>query len=90
MMIQGNPTGELISHYNMSKDNIALLLFMKGINDVLRKDDIKIIINISYIHYEFLDILKKYKIKYDYVGLHWFSEMGNLYDFGSTHRNIID
>lgn len=91
-MILGNGTftGENINHYNLSSENRSRLLFIKGICDALKENNIKTIINISYIHFGFLEILKKYNINYDIVGFHWYSDMGNIYEVADNKKNVIN
>ena len=81
--------GDKRSHYKMDNRSI---MYYKGFAEItkLYLPNKKLIINISYIHWGFLELLEDLSFDYDLIGLHWYSDMGNVYDFGKESLNIID
>lgn len=80
--------GTEISHYNVEKTQVVMPYF-RGVCEAIHKEDIssKIIINNGWIHYGFFQLLNSYKVPYDIIGCHWYSDMGNIKD---VNNNYVD
>lgn len=66
------------SHYDINKleNTVAKIgAFIDGAKSI--KSDLKVSLSFSWIHYGFLDVLEDHKVKYDIIGLHWYSNMGD-------------
>jgi len=73
------PSGDKKEHYeiNRAKKSIALL---KGLADGIHAADPKAkrIIDATWVHFGFLELLSLNNVDYDIVGWHWYSDMGSI------------
>lgn len=72
--------GDKASDYNLPKFSL-LAAFLRGMNEGIKSADPEartIINNSGWLHYGYFQLLKDYKVNYDILGLHWYSDMGDL------------
>lgn len=83
--------GDKTAHFDTEKSK-TLVQYIKGICQGIRSSDknIKLIVNIGWVHYGFLQILVNNGVKFDRVGYHWYSDMGNIEEAGAGFGNVID
>jgi hypothetical protein len=79
MWKHGVPDGSEPGFYEKSRYQKALAM-LRGLSDGVRAVDnnAMTIINATYLHYGFLDLLMKDGLQFDVVGWHWYSDMGDL------------
>ncbi|MBE9585873.1 glycosyl hydrolase 53 family protein [Mucilaginibacter sp. JRF] len=79
MMNKGNPRGTKAADFNLPKAE-RLITAIKGFIDGFKsvKPTAKTTLSVSYIHYYYLQLLQDYKVNYDIIGAHWYSNMGNI------------
>ncbi|HWV71205.1 MAG TPA: glycosyl hydrolase [Pseudosphingobacterium sp.] len=72
-------SGAEVSHYDIRKFKIAAA-YLKGMDDGIKsKDpDAKTVIDVGWMHYQFLLMLQKHGVRFDIVGYHWYDEMETL------------
>lgn len=84
-------SGQSINHYDLDiiKKYAA---FYQGFIKALKifHPNNKIVVNFAFTHWGFLNYLEQLNFPYDVIGLHWYSNMGNLYSYGKEGVNIID
>lgn len=83
--------GQNIKHFNNKKLN-KYLEFYRGFLDAARINGIdkKVIFNFSYTHWGILETVEKSNFEYDIIGLHWYSNMGDLYNFKNKDISILN
>ncbi|NCD72406.1 glycosyl hydrolase [Mucilaginibacter agri] len=83
--------GSKRSHYNTTKlENTITKIgaFIDGAKSV--KPDLKVSLSFSWLHYGFLDVLEDHKVKYDIIGLHWYSNMGDPTNVKPPYGNYFN
>lgn len=70
--------GSSSSHYDQAKFKV-LAAFLKGMNEGIKANDkgAKTIINATWKHYAYLQMLENEGINFDVVGYNWYSNMGS-------------
>ena len=83
--------GNEIAHYDTPKGK-NVVPYIKGICQGIKQQDktAKTIVNINWVHYGFLQLLENADVKFDRVGYHWYSDMGNMQTSGAGFGNVID
>lgn len=83
--------GDIINHYDPAKPK-KVMPYFKGVCEAIKKADpnAKIIINEGWVHYGFFDLLKMYKVKYDIIGYHAYSDMGDVNRARKNFGNVLD
>ena len=84
-------SGQSIDHYNTDIiDQYAS--FYKGFIVAANSTGInkKVIVNIGYVHWGYLVYLEQLNFPYDVIGLHWYSNMGNLFSFKEKKINVLN
>lgn len=89
--IAGQVHGNLPVYFDTPKAKV-IAPYLKGVCEAIRKEDrsAKIIINFTWVHYGFLHKLVQAKVPFDRVGIHWYSDMGDLQKAGAGFGNVID
>jgi hypothetical protein len=83
--------GNHIQHFDSLKVKLAMPYF-KGVCDAIKKKSpiYKIIINETWVHYGFFEYLKLYKVNYDIIGYHAYSDMGDVNKATRGFGNVIN
>ncbi|MEG1887244.1 MAG: glycosyl hydrolase 53 family protein [Oscillospiraceae bacterium] len=69
----------LVDNFDMKKCECALHKISSAIEGLKEGNPLcKAVINISYMHFGFLDYLKQHDVHWDIVGLDWYSDMGRI------------
>lgn len=78
-LIYYGKSGAEVSHYDIKKFKVAAA-YLKGMDDGIKsKDpDAKTIIDVGWMHYQFLLMLQRHGVRFDIVGYHWYDEMETL------------
>ncbi|MEH6307484.1 glycosyl hydrolase [Olivibacter sp. CPCC 100613] len=71
-----NKSGKIVEHYDQKKFKI-IAAHLKGMDEGIKAvdKDAKTMINASWMHYKYLQMLEQYGINYDIVAYHWYSDM---------------
>ncbi|WP_157634629.1 glycosyl hydrolase [Spirosoma panaciterrae] len=71
---------------------VYVMAYFKGVCDGIKQEDksARLIINHTWIHWGFLELLKQYKVNYDIVGCHWYSDMADLQNAGGSFGNVTN
>ena len=71
-----NKSGKIAEHYDPKKFKI-IAAHLKGMDEGIKAidKDAKTMINASWMHYKYLQMLEQYGINYDIVAYHWYSDM---------------
>lgn len=72
--------GDKTTDYNLQQFKL-LAAFFKGMNEGIKAVDPTaqtIIDNSGWLHYGYFQLLREYNVPYDILGLHWYSDMGDL------------
>lgn len=82
--------GRKASHYQTTLIGKQMWL-LAGIVDGLKskKPSLKVSMSLTWVHWYYLDILKRYKINYDIIGYHWYSNMGNITNVTPPYGDIL-
>jgi hypothetical protein len=78
------------SHYDPEKTKL-LMICLKGFTDGIKSvnPSKKIILSLGWIHFNYLHQLQNYDIKFDIIGYHWYSNMGDI-TIHKNYGNIIN
>lgn len=82
--------GRKASHYQ--SDLIAKQMWLlQGIIDGMKeeKPSLKVSMSLTWVHWYYLDILKQYRINYDIIGYHWYSNMGNITNVVAPYGDFL-
>lgn len=82
--------GNTITDFDTTKAKLMIPYF-KGVCEAIKKEDpsAKLVINHGWVHWGFIELLAKYGVKYDILGVHWYSDMGDIYK-SSAFGNVIN
>lgn len=85
--VHGNDPG----HFETPKAKV-IVPYIKGVCQGLRQQDktAKLIINIVWVHYGFLQRLQDAGVSFDRIGYHWYSDMGTVDKANAGFGNVID
>lgn len=74
-IIKGS-SGQSRAHYNIKKWK-TIAAYLKGMNAGIKLEDptAKTMINASWLHYAFLEMLEDHGVTFDIIACHWYSEM---------------
>lgn len=86
----GDNDGTKASHYHSEKAQ-QLMWQLSGFIDGLKsiRPDIKISISLTWTHWYYLDLLQEYKVNYDIIGYHWYSNMGDITNVRQPYGNFL-
>lgn len=81
LILSANLDGNSVTNYNLKKGALVAA-YMNGMIKGIKKYHpmAQTIINSAFVHFGFFDLLKKNKVKFDILGVHWYSDMGNLFN----------
>ncbi|HWV74397.1 MAG TPA: glycosyl hydrolase, partial [Pseudosphingobacterium sp.] len=82
--------GTRASQYDLSKSS-RLMFKLKGIIDGLKSVSplLKTSISLGWTHLYYLELLALYKVNYDIIGYHWYSNMGDITNVKAPYGNIL-
>lgn len=82
--------GTKASQYDLSKGS-RLMFKLKGIADGLKSVNplLKTSISLGWTHLYYLELLALYKVDYDIIGYHWYSNMGDITNVRAPYGNIL-
>lgn len=71
-----NKSGKIAAHYDSKKFRV-IAAHLKGMDEGVKAadKDAQTMINASWMHYKYLQMLEDYGVKYDIVAYHWYSDM---------------
>lgn len=82
--------GTKASHYQtqlIGKQMWMLAGIVDGMKNI--KPTLKVSMSLTWVHWYYLDILKRYRIKYDIIGYHWYSNMGDITKTAAPYGNFL-
>lgn len=82
--------GTKASHYQSALIPKQMWL-LAGIVDGMKKEKptLKVSMSLTWVHWYYLDILRKYRINYDIIGYHWYSNMGNITKMAAPYGDFL-
>ncbi|MFC6099793.1 glycosyl hydrolase [Olivibacter domesticus] len=91
VMKKGKPVdGTKREHFNLEESKKVMWIlagFIDGVKSV--KPSMKISLSVVWTHLYYLELLKHYQIKYDIIGYHWYSNMGNITNVRKPYGDIL-
>lgn len=90
MLLPGNLSGSTEKDYDLKKSK-KIISAIKGFIDGLKANSIKlkVTLSVSYIHYYYLQLLADNLVKYDIIGCHWYSDMGDIANAKPFGDNVL-
>ncbi len=83
--------GNLPEHFDTPHARV-IVPYVKGVCKAIRQEDrsAKLIIDMTWVHYGFLQRLAKAGVSFDYTGCHWYADMGDLQHANAGFGNVAD
>lgn len=90
IMYKGDRPGTKASDYDPEKTT-RILTSMRGFIDGVKGAAplVRFTLSVSYTHFYYLDLLKRYKVNYDIIGCHWYSAMGDITNLKQPFGNVL-